>query len=84
MVIPSQEIKYLGFLINSRDMTVRLTDSKAHRLLSYVAEFRTCAKYAIRDVAALIRKLMEPVGAVAYMPHGVCKGDGASYRKQNL
>ena len=57
-VVPCQKIEYLGFKIDSTTMTVRMTDSKATRLLEFIHNFRQKESYTIRNVAELIGKLL--------------------------
>ena len=57
-VVPSQKIEYLGFEINSKTMTVRLTKDKALRLLEFIRNFKQKRDITIRDAAGLLGKLL--------------------------
>ena len=39
MVVPTQKIDYLGFVLSSVDMTVKLTDKKVHAIVKRCREF---------------------------------------------
>lgn len=55
MVVPTHKIEYLGFILSSVDMTVKLTDKKFMPLLSAVGNFlRENKEHLIREVVSLI------------------------------
>lgn len=56
--IPSQEITILGFMINSRTMTVRLTVEKAEQLKQDCMNLMGIKSPPIREVARIIGKIV--------------------------
>jgi len=58
VVLPQQKVEYLGFEIDSQNVTVKLTKDKATRLLAHTLQFKQKQHYTIRDVARLIGKLI--------------------------
>ena len=54
--MPTQKIEYLGFTINSKDMTVTLTKEKQEKLSVLVKQIVTSKRVKIRD----FRKLRLP------------------------
>ena len=56
--IPSQEVVYLGFTLNSRDMTVSVTQEKKEKLLQFIHECLFAPRLTIRAVACLVGKLI--------------------------
>ena len=58
MVVPTQKIEYLGFVLSSVDMTGGLTDKKVHAIVKRCREFLLGNKeYLIQEVASLIGTL---------------------------
>lgn len=66
--IPKHEIKFLGFIINSESMTVKLPDDKTCEVVQLCEKFMTKDKAHIRDIARLIGKLVASFPAVPYGP----------------
>ena len=68
--LPSQEIVILGFVINSKTMTVRLTPEKAQALQSECDTFLKKCKCSvkIRAVAQIIGKIIASFPGVLYGP----------------
>ena len=66
--IPVQEITFLGFLINSRTMTIQLTNSKKEKLLSLIKAILAPAKVRIREVAQVIGHIVSSLPAVEFGP----------------
>ena len=59
MVVPTQKIEYLGFVLSPVDLTVRLTDEKVHTIVKRCREFlRENKEHLIREVASLIGTLI--------------------------
>ena len=56
-LIPSREITYLGFIINSRTMTIRLTDEKKESLRDLGVQLIAEPHPTIRRVASIIGKI---------------------------
>ena len=53
----SQEITYLGFVFNSKEMLVTLTSEKREKILVSCKSFSKKDKFAIRELSSLIRTL---------------------------
>ena len=51
--MPTQKIEYLGFTINSKDMTVTLTKEKQEKLSVLVKQIVTSKRVNIRDFRKL-------------------------------
>lgn len=67
-LIPSQKIEHLGFVLNSVDMTVRLTDSKTANIKATVTRILKANYPSIRNVASLIGLLVSSFPAVMFGP----------------
>lgn len=55
-VVPSQEIKFLGFMINSRKMTTCLSGTKEEGISRFFSKGETTNILKIRDLARMIGK----------------------------
>ena len=55
--IPTMNIEFLGFIINSENMTVTLTDEKKVALKTLCENTLTSGQHSIRDIARLLGKL---------------------------
>ena len=66
---PSQLILFLGFLINSVDMTVRLTDEKKDKLVALIEKILIKEQVVIRSVASAIGKIVSSLPAS--LPGGI-------------
>ncbi len=64
--IPTQEIEFLGFIINSESMTVTLPSNKKDEIQSLCQELISAHQPSIRQVAAVIGKLVAALPAVKY------------------
>ena len=62
--VPTQEIQHLGFVLNSRDMTVRLTQEKFQK-------FRELCKQFLRKEYVSIREFSELIGKMVASEYGV-------------
>ena len=67
-LIPTQEIVFIGFVINSVEMTVRLTTEKACDIFEDCCHMIKQDKILIRDVAKLIGKFVASEPGVRYAP----------------
>ena len=56
-LIPKQIIEYLGFIINSRDMSVRLTPLTQAKVLNLIKSIISKQTASIRDIAKLVSTL---------------------------
>ncbi|XP_070152512.1 uncharacterized protein [Polyergus mexicanus] len=62
LLVASQKCKYLGFIINSVDFTLNLTDKKKNQIIEFANEFKKGNSYKIRKFA----KFLGILTAVAY------------------
>jgi hypothetical protein len=53
-----QEKEYLGFVIDTRSMTVHIPKLKLERILSQLTIFLKAKQYKVRDVASMVEKLI--------------------------
>ena len=65
---PSQRLKFLGFILNSIDMTIRLTPEKAKGLQTACHTLLTSPSPTIRDLVRVIGKLVSSFPGVCYGP----------------
>ncbi|XP_053970336.1 uncharacterized protein LOC128872056 isoform X1 [Hylaeus volcanicus] len=63
---PSQRCKYLGFIINSTDFTLELTNNKKKQITSLVKTFKQDRYFKIRDFTKLLGTLTAACPAVVY------------------
>lgn len=61
--VPSQEIEYLGFIINSVIIPARLTTGKKRKILGFCHDVLLIESVSLRLVFKLLGKLL-----VAFMP----------------
>lgn len=64
--IASQEIEYLGFILNSTEMTVSITNQKAEKMIGLCKDFLKCKTNTIRDLSAIIGNLVASFPAVTH------------------
>ena len=64
--IPKQEVKYLGFLINSIEMTISLTQEKRDKLYSLISKLLTVDVIQIRTVASVLGKIISSLPASSF------------------
>lgn len=65
---PSQVITFLGFVLNSREMTVSLTTEKEKKLKHLITQLLSIRKPTIRFVAKVVGTLVSSFPAVKYAP----------------
>lgn len=65
---PSKEILYLGFVINSITMTVRLTDEKKDKLIALCNSCLKSKQICIRDLAKVIGQIVASFPGVMFGP----------------
>ncbi len=61
---PSQTRKFLGFIINTKDMTVSLPEGKRQEIFNHCTELLESSSPSIRDVASLLGKMVSAFPAV--------------------
>lgn len=64
--IPTQEIHYLGFILNSREMTVQLTNEKAGKIKESCQNVLKKSILSIREFSELIGKMVASEFGVPY------------------
>lgn len=64
--IPSQEITYLGFILNSKAMIVSLPHDKKEKIFSICQNFKSKRIFVIREVATFVGLLVSSLPAVQY------------------
>ena len=92
VLIPTQEITILGFIINSRKMSVKLTPGKEKNLKRLINQLFSIKTPSIRFLAEVIGTIVSVFSAVKYAPlyHRalendkiraleICKGDFDSH-----
>ena len=68
ILVPTQCIEFVGFLINSVDMTVRLTERKARDIILMCKDLLSKELVSIREFAQLIGKLVASEHGAMYAP----------------
>ena len=68
MLYPQQTLVYLGFILNSRDMTVRLTPEKVAKIKNHCSDILGRSKVSIRLFATLIGTLVATEPGVDLAP----------------
>ena len=54
VIIPKQCIEFVGFLLNSKKMTLKLAPRKVHNLIEFARDMLEAKNISIRDFAKLI------------------------------
>ena len=54
VLVPTQEIEFLGFVLNSLEMKIKLTDCKSVKITSKIKKLLYEEKQTIRDLASVI------------------------------
>ena len=67
-LVPAQQVEYLGFLINSKNMSLSLNQEKLNRIISHCKEALSAHTSSIRDLASLIGKMSATIQAVLPAP----------------
>ena len=65
-LFPSQEIHFLGFILNSKNMTVTLTDEKQTKIVEYIKVLENKKDLKIRDLAKLLGMCEAALPAVQF------------------
>lgn len=66
MLTPKQEIEFLGFIISSVDMTIRLAPQKMQKILEKINNLLLLKKPSIRELASVIGTLVAAFPAVTF------------------
>ena len=68
MLVPTQEITILGFVINSRKMSVKLTPQKENNLRRLENQLFSMKNPSIRFLAEVIGTIVSVFAAAKYAP----------------
>ena len=68
MFVPSQQLEFLGFLVNSQDMTLRLPDYKVESIKNLCASLLRQSVVSVRELSRLIGKLTASIQAIFPAP----------------
>ena len=66
ILIPSQEITFLGFVISSKNMTLTLTAEKKEKIKALLVDCLTKQKITLREIAKVIGNIVASFPAVTY------------------
>ncbi|WAR12563.1 POL-like protein [Mya arenaria] len=66
--IPTQELVFLGFILNSNTMTISLTEQKVQTITLAIQTLQNSAYYTIRQVAEIIGKM---ISYSIVIPYGI-------------
>ena len=66
ILIPTQEITFLGFVINSVDMTIKITYEKVEKIEKQCEDTLQLANPTIRQIASLLGNIVAAMQAVPY------------------
>ena len=66
VLVPSNSCKFLGFVLNSRDLTLDLTPEKRVAIAKLVSSMRNKESCKIEELASLLGKLIAACPAVPY------------------
>ena len=66
VLCPTQEIQFLGFILNTRAMTIRLPNNKSQEVQQLCSELLHTPTPSIRQVARIIGKMVASFPAVQY------------------
>ena len=86
VLVPSQEIEFLGFVLNSVEMKIKLTDCKSGKIISKIKKLLYERKQTIRDLASAIGLLVatfpiHPYGKLHYRELERCKISSLKFQK---
>ena len=68
ILIPTQRITFLGFIIDSVNMTISLSSKKKEKIQTLCRALQTAQTTTIRDVASAIGSIVAVFPAVAHGP----------------
>ena len=68
MLIPNKKLEHLGFVLNSEDMTVHLSDKKRTHISELIKSTITSNALTVRDIAIIVGTLIASFPAVKYGP----------------
>ena len=65
-LIPNKQIIFLGFIFNSENMTIKLTDEKKTKLINHCITILGSPKITIRELAQILGKISSSFPGVKY------------------
>ena len=65
---PTQQVEYLGFVVNSKTMSLSLSQDKISKIVSHCREVMSAHTNSVRDLASLIGKMSATIQAVFPAP----------------
>ena len=68
VLTPTQSIEFLGFIIDSRTMTVTLSEEKRNRILLKIRAFLAAQRKTIRELSSVIGSLISTFPAIPFGP----------------
>ena len=66
--IPNQVITHLGFILNSKEMTVRLTPEEASNVASFCKSLLEAQSCTVREIARAVGLMVSSFPGVTYGP----------------
>ena len=66
MFIPKQEIEFLGFIICSKEMSIRLSHRKISQIKLKICTLLSQERVSIRELASIIGSLIATFPAITY------------------
>ena len=66
VLIPTQEIEFLGFLLNSRTMTMSLTKKRCDKIYQFCSTLLSKEDHSIREVSAALGCIIAALPAVKF------------------
>jgi hypothetical protein len=68
VLIPTQHLTYLGFILDSREMKIYLTPEKTDRLIKHCVDILKKPKSTVQEIASLVGMMTASFPAVMYGP----------------
>ena len=68
ILTPTRTIEFLGFVIDSRTMTVTLSDNKKAKFLTKLHAFKLCPRRKIRNLVSIIGSMISTFPAIPLGP----------------
>ena len=68
VLIPTQRLTYLGFILDSKEMKIYLTPEKTDRLIEHCVDILKKPKSTVQEIASLVGMMTAGFPAVMYGP----------------
>lgn len=65
--LETQKLEFLGFILDSKEMSVTLTEHKVQKIVSICSEFLKVYKRKIRELSVLIGNIVASLPAVPHV-----------------